>query len=82
MTPYFIEQSRAGSMRAMMDCYGEAVRRLVGRYQAILVDTQAAFECVLTAVHPMALASDRVHPNLAGHMLLARAFLKALKYAW
>jgi lysophospholipase L1-like esterase len=82
MTPYFIEQNRADPMRATMDRYGEAVRRLVGRCQAILVVTQAAFECVLTAVHPMALASDWVHPNLAGHMVLARAFLKALEYAW
>ena len=58
------------------------MRQLAVRYQAILVDTQAAFDCVLTDVHPMALASDRVHPNLAGHMILARAFLKALKYTW
>ena len=82
MTPYFIEPNRADPMRAMMDRYGEVVRRLAGQYQAILVDTQAAFECVLTEVHPMALASDRVHPSLAGHMVLARAFLKALNYAW
>ncbi|MGB6324761.1 MAG: SGNH/GDSL hydrolase family protein [Methylocella sp.] len=82
MTPYFIEPNRADPMRAMMDRYGEVVRRLAGQYQAILVDTQAAFDCVLTEVHPMALASDRVHPTLAGHMILARAFLRALKYVW
>jgi lysophospholipase L1-like esterase len=82
MTPYFIEPNRADPMRAMMDRYGEVVRRLAGQYQAILVDTQAAFECVLTEVHPMALASDRVHPNLAGHMIHARAFLKALESSW
>jgi lysophospholipase L1-like esterase len=82
MTPYFIEPSRADPMRAMMDRYGEVVRQLAGQYQAILVDTQAAFESVLTEFHPMALAPDRVHPTLAGHMVLARAFLKALKYAW
>ncbi|MGA7385421.1 MAG: SGNH/GDSL hydrolase family protein [Methylocella sp.] len=82
MTPYFIEPNRADPMRAMMDRYGEVVRQLAGEYQAILVDTQAAFERVLTEVHPMALAADRVHPNLAGHMILARAFLKALNYAW
>jgi lysophospholipase L1-like esterase len=82
MTPYFIEPNRADPMRAMMDRNGEVVRQLAGRYQAILVDTQAAFDCVLTEVHPMALASDRVHPTLAGHMILARAFLKALKYVW
>ncbi|PZR90398.1 MAG: GDSL family lipase [Hyphomicrobiales bacterium] len=82
MTPYFIELNQADPMRAMMDRYSEVVRQLAGQYQAILVDTQAAFECILTAVHPMALASDRVHPNLAGHMVLARAFLQALEHAW
>jgi lysophospholipase L1-like esterase len=82
MTPYFIEPNRADPMRAMMDRYGEVVRQLAGQYQAILVDTQAAFDCVLTKLHPMALASDRVHPNLAGHMVLARAFLNALEYTW
>ncbi|MGH6852409.1 MAG: hypothetical protein ACREDJ_04255, partial [Methylocella sp.] len=80
--PYFIEPNRADPMRAMMDQYGEAVRRLAGQYQAILVDTQAAFECILMEVHPMALASGRVHPSLAGHMVLARAFFRALEYAW
>jgi len=78
MPPFFIEPDRADPMRAMTDRYGA----VVGQYQAILVDTQAAFECVLTKVHPIALASDRGHPNLAGHMVLARAFLKALEYAW
>jgi lysophospholipase L1-like esterase len=82
MTPYFIEPNRAEPMRAMMDRYGEVVRQLARQYQAIFVDTQAAFEYVLTEVHPMALASDRVHPTLAGHLILARAFLKALEYAW
>jgi lysophospholipase L1-like esterase len=82
MTPYLIEPNPADPMRVMMDRYGEAVRQLAGQYQAILVDTQAAFDWVLTAVHPMALAADRVHPNLAGHMVLARAFLKALEYVW
>ncbi len=82
MTPYFIEPNRADPMRAMMDRYGEAVRQLAGQYQAILVDTQAAFECILMEVHPMALASDRVHPNPVGHMVLARAFLQAMENAW
>jgi lysophospholipase L1-like esterase len=82
MTPYFIEPNRADPMRAMMDRYGEVVRQLAGQYQAILVDTQAAFVWVLTEGHPLALASDLVHPNLAGHMILARAFLKALEHSW
>ncbi|MGH6848554.1 MAG: hypothetical protein ACREC0_14325 [Methylocella sp.] len=67
---------------ALALAYGEAARQLAGQCQANLVDAQAPFDGVLTEVHPIALASDRVHPNLTGHMVLARAFLQALEYAW
>ncbi len=82
MTPYFIEPNRADPMRAMMDQYGAAMRDLAQRYDAILVDTQAAFDSVLTTLHPMSLAIDRVHPNQTGHTILARAFLNAVNYTW
>jgi lysophospholipase L1-like esterase len=79
MTPYCIEPNRADPMRAMMDQYGDVVRRLAGQYQAILVDTQAAFDFVLKEVPPAVLALDRVHLTPAGHNILAQAFLKALE---
>lgn len=80
MTPYCIEPDRADPMRAMMDRYGDVVRRLAGQYQAILVDTQTAFEEFLTEVPPASLDLDRVHLKPAGHMILAQAFLKAVVY--
>jgi lysophospholipase L1-like esterase len=82
MTPFFLEPNRAEPLRAKMDEYGGVVRDLAGRYEAIFVDTQAAFDNILTELHPMALAADRVHPNLTGHMILARAFLNAVDYTW
>jgi lysophospholipase L1-like esterase len=82
MTPYFLEPNRADAMRAQMDHYGDVVRALAPRYEAILVDTQAAFDEVLKSLHPMALAWDRVHPNTSGHMVLARAFLQAVGFTW
>lgn len=80
MTPYCIEPNRADPMRAMMDRYGNVVRRLAGQYQTILVDTQAAFDCVLTEIPPMVLAIDRVHLKPTGHIILAQAFLRAVEY--
>jgi lysophospholipase L1-like esterase len=80
MTPYCIEPNRADPMRAMMDRYGDVVRRLADQHQAILVDTQAAFDCVLKEVHPMELALDRVHLKPRGHVIIAQAFLKSLEY--
>jgi lysophospholipase L1-like esterase len=82
MSPYFIEPNRDDPMRAMMDCYGQAVRRVAKRHDAIFVDCQAAFDDILTVVHPVALAGDRIHPTLTGHMILARAFLEALDFVW
>jgi len=32
--------------------------------------------------HPAAYAGDRVHPNLTGHMVIARAFLNAVGFEW
>jgi lysophospholipase L1-like esterase len=82
MTPYFIEPNKADPMRARMDEYSGVVKSLARKYQTHLVDTQAAFDEILCDVHPMTLAWDRVHPNMGGHMLIARAFLKEVGYRW
>lgn len=82
MTPYFIEPSPADEMRAMMDRYGSVVRGLAQKHSAIFVDTQAAFNAVLKHCYPASLAWDRVHPGVAGHMVLAKAFLEAVGFEW
>ena len=82
LTPYYLEPARTDPMRHRMDGYGAIVRQLAAEHDAILVDTQAAFDRVL-AHHPSAaLSADRVHPNRLGHMVLARAFLDAVDFAW
>jgi lysophospholipase L1-like esterase len=82
LTPHFVESNRQDAMRARMDQYGQVVRKLAKRHNAVLVDVQAAFDAVLEHVHPMSLAWDRVHPNQVGHMVIARAILKALGFEW
>jgi lysophospholipase L1-like esterase len=82
MTPYFLEPDPLEPMRAMMDQYGAAVGEVAARNEALLVDTQADFNPVIDNVDPLELAIDRVHINLAGHMVLARAFLQKIDFAW
>lgn len=82
MTPYYIESNASDKMRARMDQYGQVVRKLAGQYDAVFVDTQAAFNTVLEHYYPGTLAWDRVHPNQTGHMVLAKAFLDAVGFAW
>lgn len=78
MTPYFLEPNRDDPMREAMDAYRGVVRELAATHNAVLVDTQLAMDVLLEQTHPMALAWDRVHPNQAGHMVLALALLRAI----
>ncbi len=80
MAPYYIEPDRTDPMRTMMDRYGCVVRQLAERYGAVFVDSQSAFDAALQCTEALSLAADRVHPNLTGHMILARAFLRAIGY--
>lgn len=82
MTPFYLENNEQDPMRQTMDQYGEVVRKIAEEYDCFFVDTQAAFKEVLNNLYPAALAWDRVHPSAAGHMVLARAFLKEIGFNW
>ena len=75
--PFFIEPKRNDAMRARMDEYGEIARQTAVKNDASFIDTQAAFDKVLAQVHSATLAWDRIHPGPAGHMIIAREFLKS-----
>lgn len=79
MTPYYIEPNRGDAMRAMMDRYGEAVKAIAEKHDAIFIDTQAEFDKICKYYHPNMFAWDRIHPNNIGHMVLAKAFLNAIE---
>jgi lysophospholipase L1-like esterase len=82
MTPFYIEPNKDDAMRERMDEYGAAVKRVAERHNTIFVDTQAAFDAVMVHLYPATIAWDRVHPNQAGHAVLAKAFLKAIRFSW
>jgi len=82
MTPFYIEPQQSDKMRARMDEYGQAVKRVAARQSAMCVDVQAAFDEVLNHWYPAALAWDRVHPNQVGNTVIAKAFLDAVGFSW
>ncbi|OXM87426.1 SGNH/GDSL hydrolase family protein [Paenibacillus rigui] len=82
MAPFYIEPNPQDSMRRTMDEYGQVVKEIAEKYNTLFVDTQAAFEGLLEHIYPATLAWDRVHPNLTGHMAIARAFLNATGFSW
>lgn len=82
ITPYFLEPNHREPMRSLMDQYRNIVIEIAAQHQALLVDTQTAFDTVLQSITPMQLSHDQIHPNLSGHMILARTFLQAIGFSW
>ncbi len=82
ITPFFLELRRDDPMRARMDEYGAIVTRLAKRHDAVLVDSQAAFDAVLQRLPSQAINGDRVHLNHIGAAILARAVLTAVGFEW
>lgn len=82
MTPFYIENNEQDQMRHLMDQYGLVVKTIAEETNCLFVNTQEAFQVVLKELYPAALAWDRVHPSAAGHMVLTRAFLKAIDFDW
>lgn len=80
MTPYFIEPNRSDLMRARMDEYGAICKEIAKETGVIFVDTQAEFDKVLKYRYSAYITWDRVHPNVYGATVLARAFLKAVDF--
>jgi lysophospholipase L1-like esterase len=79
MTPYVLELGKTDEMRVKMDRYGSVVRKIARKYDAVFVDTQAAFNDFLQRMDVRELSNDRVHMNAVGHQVLAKAFLAAVE---
>ncbi|GIG02402.1 SGNH/GDSL hydrolase family protein [Catellatospora citrea] len=76
--PYLIESDRDDPQYAMTADYAAVVATLAKDFGALHVPVQAAFDRVLASTVPADWAHDRIHPNLAGHAVIARAFLDVI----
>ncbi len=79
-TPYYLEPNRQDRMRADMDRYSDVCRKLAAEFSLPLADFQAAFDEALEYIYPSTFTWDRIHPNPSGHMVMAKAFLKAIGF--
>lgn len=79
MSPYFIESDPSNLMRQHMDVYSRVVEELADEFDALFVDTQAAFNRYLAHRPAQSLSDDRIHPNRTGHMIISNAFLESIK---
>lgn len=82
ISPYYMEPGREDPMRRMMEEYARVVKALAEKYSLAFVDLQAAFDTYFQYYSPQTIAWDRIHPNVTGHVLIARAILSAIGFAW
>ena len=82
MTPFFMEPNRQDPMRAQMDRYGEAVKEIARKHGTYLVDLQAMFDEFFKHRYSASITWDRIHPNILGHMAIAREFLNTIGFEW
>ena len=75
-SPFYLEPNREEPMRQRMDQYSKIAKNIAEKNDALFINTQQAFDDYLTRAHHMTLSADRVHPNVAGHTIIAREYLK------
>jgi lysophospholipase L1-like esterase len=80
-TPYLIGADPVDPWRTSSDTYVRAAREVAHHHDALLVDTQQAFDRAVSHTAPADWAEDRIHPNLPGHAVIAQAFLDVLRSA-
>lgn len=78
--PYVIEKNGSDPQLAQTREYGQIARKLAEEFGAINVRTQEAFDDALQHSESEDWAHDRIHPNLAGHAIIAQAFLEAVGF--
>lgn len=76
LTPYYMEPNAEDWMRKRMDEYGAICKKLAQKYDCKLIDLQETFNQYFTHRHSSYIAWDRIHPNLVGATIIAKAFLE------
>ncbi|MDR1565869.1 MAG: hypothetical protein LBS48_01130 [Treponema sp.] len=82
MTPFYMEPDSGDPMRKTMDQYGNVVKKLGAKHGCLTVDLQYRFNQYLRHYSAQSIAWDRIHPDILGHTIIARAFLDCAGFEW
>ncbi len=78
MSPYLLDANKKDAMRAMVDTFGQKCKSACEQLGATFIDIQAKFDEYMQVCHPYVLSWDRVHPDVAAQMIIAREVMHAL----
>jgi lysophospholipase L1-like esterase len=82
LAPYYMEPNPEEPLRKTMDQYGAAVKRLAQKYGCIFADLQKEFDRFFQHYSAQSINWDRIHPDIVGHTIIAKAFLNAVGFEW
>lgn len=69
-------------MRKMVERYADITKELAKKYELPYIDVQARMDAFMESLPAYTLSSDHVHPNVQGHMIVAKAFLDEIGFEW
>ncbi len=78
-TPYLISDSKSDTFYLTMYKYCEVVKSLGFKYNIPVLDVQSVFDWAVEQKPAREWAEDQIHPQKAGHALIASAAYKFLK---
>lgn len=82
MSAFMIIETKDYPMRKKLEKYIQITKDLAQKYDLPFIDLQERFDIFLESLPAYALSSDHVHPNLSGHMIIAKAFLDKINFKW
>lgn len=78
MSAFMIEANQGDSMKQMVLQYNQVTKKLAEKYQLLYVDIQEELDAFTEVQSSYVLSADRVHPSLAGHLIIAKTWLQAV----
>jgi lysophospholipase L1-like esterase len=75
LAPFYLTEQADHPMLAMAREYGALAKQAASENGALFVDLQAIFDELMQNAPASRYAGDGVHPNLYGHMVIAKALL-------
>lgn len=78
MTPYILSLDKSDEMRVMIDNFGQACQRVAAAEETEFINIQQVFDGAMRHCHPYVFSWDRIHPDRAAQMIIAREVMHSL----
>ncbi|WP_265458123.1 SGNH/GDSL hydrolase family protein [Enterococcus sp. HY326] len=79
LSAFMVEANQEDPMKKMLMTYNQITEKLADKYGLSYVDLQVEMDRFTALQSSYVLSADRVHPSLAGHVIIAKAWLQAVK---